>query len=529
VVTWFRVALAAILGSLSLSTPSGASTPLPTLTVAIPGQFTGCDALHPLLSPSDQALLDLTRPSAFLTSVQGNLRGEGGAIVSAELSSLDPQIVTYTLDTSLHWTNGRHFGASDLITWWHEAVRSRTVAAVGYRDITSLSPSANGAVVSATFRTPFAAWPLLFRDIEQGLPPGANCSLHALLAQPSLGPYRLVSLTATRAVLRSNPVWTASYNRLPAITLTTSTALPPAHALFASYYPELSTSLVASVSQRPSLASHIGATDVIEELQYAMHRPLTRSAALRRAWSHVIDKAALLRSLYGAITFTPLVATSRLFAQNEFGAPVQGETTHASAPCLPCAVGMLQHAGLERLRGRWRLQGRNAGITVARGPSAADRQTSAVVAAQWRRFGLDVRIVRAGSEAAASAMAAEGRVDVAVISRPVGANPWVASTGALGIWSPESFSLGSSLPAVQQAVQVALADFNPVTASAKWQIVDDALAASGAIEPLFTPPSLTAWSTNVTNLAPSLSLLGFIDQVANWGTTHSFERVGNSR
>ena len=163
-VIWFRVALAAILGSLALSTPSVASTASPSLTVAIPGQFTGCTALHPLLSPSDQALLDLTSPSAFLTSVQGNLRGEGGAVVSAELSSLNPQIVTYTLDTSLRWSNGRRFGASDLISWWRDASRAHTVAAVGYRDITSLTPSANGAVVSATFKTPFSACLLYTSD-----------------------------------------------------------------------------------------------------------------------------------------------------------------------------------------------------------------------------------------------------------------------------------------------------------------------------------------------------------------------------
>ncbi len=516
----FRVALVAILGLLSVNTSSGALTTAPLLVISLPGPFLGCSALQPSLSESDQAILDLTRPSAFVTSVQGALRGEAGAVQSAELVSLSPQVVTYTLDTSLRWSNGRHFGASDLMAWWRRAKSAKTVTAIGYQDISSMVSSDAGAVVTATFKTPFSAWALLFRDIEQvsnaqSLP----CSRRALLARPSLGPYRLVSLTSSQALLRSNPNWTASFNRLPTVTLTSQSVLPKKHSLFVGYYPTISSSLIAAISQVPILSSHIGATDAIEEIQYSLHRSATQTSALRRAWSFLIDRSTLLRTLYGGITLTPTVATSTLFAQNEFGLQTSAPSSKATGRCISCATSLLNRAGIHHVHGTWMANGDPVHLSIVRGPSSTDRQTADALARQWRSNGLKVGITTASTHESASAEVARGSYDVAVFTRPVGANPWMASTAALGSAQSDSYSVGQGIASVKEAQQRALADFNPVTAAVKWQAVDEALQSTGDVWPLFTPPSLTAWSTSVENIAPSLSLLGLVDQVANWGSS----------
>ena len=515
-----RIALVAIFGALPFAALASASPRVAPLVIAVPGPLTGCDALHPNVSESNQLLLDLTRPSAFVTSVQGSLRGEGGAILSAELASLNPQVVTYSLDTSLRWSNGRHFSSADLIAWWRRGRSADTVQSAGYRDITSMVASNKGSVVTATFATPFAAWPLLFRDVGQSHAAALTCSLSQLLHEPSLGPYRLESLTSNHAVLVSNARWTASFNRLPRVVLTTSEVVPTEPGVYAAYYPSISAALLNTLSNHPTFASHIGATDAIEELQFAPHRPLTNTASLRHAWSDFIDRTSLLRSLYGDITLTPLAATSTLFAQNEFGSALTTTTTADSGgACLSCARGLLKAAGLDEQAGRWYERGQQVSLTLVVGPSATDASTATRIATQWRHYGLRVNITTTKTEQAASHAVATNGADVAVFERPVGVSPWLASSGALRMRQSDAYSLGVAVPSVITADAAALADFNPVTAAAKWSVVDQALRDTGYIFPLFTPPSVTAWTTNVQNIAPSLSELGLLDQITNWGTT----------
>ena len=45
-------------------------------------------------------------PSAFLTTSAGNLYGENGPIASAELTSLTPETVKYTIAPNEKWSNG---------------------------------------------------------------------------------------------------------------------------------------------------------------------------------------------------------------------------------------------------------------------------------------------------------------------------------------------------------------------------------------------------------------------------------------
>jgi len=517
-----RIALAAILGLTALcaaSTASTASTAIPPLVVAIPGPLTGCNALAPSLNESSQVLLDLTRPSAFTTSVQGSLRGEGGAIAAAELANLGPQVVTYSLDTSLHWSDGHPFSAADLIAWWRRGRVASTVTSVGYRDITSMVSSHDGSVVTATFAEPFSAWPLLFRDIEEAGVKSTSCAVRGLLARPSLGPYRFVSLTSSRAVLVSNPSWTASFNRLPRIIVTTSKTTPTSHGLYVTYRPNISTGLLSDLSRNPSISSHIGASDRIEELQYSLRRPLTGTVALRNAWSTLVDRLALIRTLYGGITLAPLPSASLLFSQNEFGTTTTPTTTAVSGQCFRCADAALRASGLTKHARHWQWRGKPVVLHLCRGPSVTDRQTASTIAAQWGAQGIAVALSIAPSEVAASAAAERGRVDVAVFERPVGAHPWLASTGGLGLTEADGFSVGRALPSVRDATQLALSDFNPITAATKWAVVDALIRQSGVLYPLFTPPSVTAWSTDVQNISPSLSELGLIDQVTNWGAS----------
>src|ERR1700691_991212 len=92
-----------------------------TINVSLPGPFNGCTFLDPGATPTTDAINDLLVPSAFLTSSAGNPIGENGPITSAELTSLTPETVKYTIAPNEKWSDGATFSGNDLLGWWRRA------------------------------------------------------------------------------------------------------------------------------------------------------------------------------------------------------------------------------------------------------------------------------------------------------------------------------------------------------------------------------------------------------------------------
>lgn len=507
-----------------------ATTPLSngaTLVVSVPGPLTGCSSLSTSLNASTQAVLDLTLPSAFVTSSKDVPRGANGAIESAELVSLKPMTVSYTIDTKQHWSNGQAFTAADLIAWWHRAAQATTVQSEGYRDIVSMTPSTNGSQVLTVFRSPFAPWNTLFRDVEERGVATSSCSLTSLKSNPSLGPYRVKSASSSSVTLVANPSWRYSLNRFSRVVITTSRVIPKASVPFVAYVPAAMKQSVDDLAKHALVAGHIGATDSVEELQFAPHGNSTATVAARQAWSWLLDRKELLVTLFGNFTFTPSVSPSLLWGQNQQNAPqsprvIETSTTPTTPAldCLTCALKYFERHGYVVGRGhRITLHGDSPVLVLARGPSAIDQATATALKAQWMAFGITVNVVATTSDQGASALAERGRVDAAVFARPMGMSPWFAATSFLGLRSPDAFSTGETVTGEGALVQQALENFNPVTATSTWLTVDDMDMATYLVRPLFTPPSLTELSPAVTNEAISLSLTGLVDQVTTWGVS----------
>ena len=124
-----------------------------TIDVSLPGPFNGCTFLDPGVTPTTDAINDLIVPSAFLTSSAGNPYGENGPIASAELTSLTPETVIYTIAPKQKWSDGTPFDGADLVGWWQRARAQRSVLSDGYRDIQTLTVSKDGLDVTGVFAT----------------------------------------------------------------------------------------------------------------------------------------------------------------------------------------------------------------------------------------------------------------------------------------------------------------------------------------------------------------------------------------
>ncbi len=537
--TLVLLALIGVLGQFA-SANAAPSTPVSdnskTITISLPGPFNGCTFLDSGANPTSNAVLDLVRPSAFLTSANGNLVGESGAMATAELTSLQPETVVYTISPNQHWSNGSVFSGRDLVAWWQRARILASVHSDGYRAIKSMKVSTDGLTVTAVFATPYADWNLLFRDIEaSGV--AAGCSLASLVSRPSLGPYKVTNATPTRIVLTMNTKWANDLNRFGRIVLTTSNAIPSnVTTPFANYSLVVDRAQVQALSAHPSVLSHIGTSSNIGEITYASGRPLTMSLAVREALSWSLNRQALINQLWGSVTFSPSVAASALFSQgqsaypgnNGSGPSTQSTTTTVSSgassasglsDCLACAYGVLRAAGYRHTAAGWvNANGGALTLKLAVGPSNLDRATATSVVKQWSAAGISTSVMNMSSDVAAAISVASNGADAAIFTRPTLTAPSYTARSWSGPPYSDTYPSGVRSASVSSLFAQAVKSFNPVAANAIWLSLDQSIMNSYWVRPLFTAPSLVEWASTVTGVSGGLSVSGFLDQETNWSS-----------
>ncbi len=507
-----------------------------TINVSLPGPFNGCTFLDAGATPTSEAINDLIVPSAFLTTSAGSLYGENGPIASAELTSLTPETVRYTITPNEKWSNGTAFNGNNLLGWWLRARALKTVLSDGYRDIKTLSVSKDGDVVTAVFNTPYADWNLLFRDVE-ALGIQGGCSLSSLLARPTLGPYAVTSATSNRVVLTMNKHWPIDTDRFGRIVLTDAGAMPTSvSANFVNLSFVVNRALVQAISARPNVMSHIGTSSDIEEISFASTRPLIKRIAVREALSWSINRQSLIDQLWGAVTFSPSVAASALYSQGQSNypgpagtSPSAQTTTTTLAPgtshnglgdCLQCALDVLSQNGFVHLKSGWTTpSGTPLVLRMAVGPSDLDHTVASAVVAEWASIGIKVNIDVMRSDVAAAVATATNSDDMALFTRPT----ITAVSSAARSWSgpgyADAYPSGWRAVAVTALFNQAIANFNPVTAASTWLQMDQKIQSSYWVRPLFTSPSLLAWTNTLTGVTTSFSVPGLLDEVPNWTVT----------
>jgi peptide/nickel transport system substrate-binding protein len=504
-----------------------------TVAVSLPGPFNGCTFLDAGATPTTDAINDLIVPSAFLTTSAGNLNGENGPIASAELTSLTPETVKYTITPNEKWSNGTDFNGNDLVGWWLRARALRSVLSDGYRDIKTLTLAKDGLGVTAVFASPYADWNMLFRDVE-ALGTQGNCSLASLLTRPSLGPYSVASASPSRIVLVMNRHWPVDTDRFGRIVITDAGAIPTSpNDYFVNFSLIVNRALVQALSTHPNVMSHIGSSSNIEEISFASNRPLVKRIAVREALSWSIDRQSLVDQLWGAVTFAPSVAASALFSQgqSEYPGPsgaspsspttttslVPGTAHNGLGDCLQCALDILDQSGFVRTTTGWHTTtGTPLVLRMAVGPSALDQTVATAIVAQWAAIGIKVETVDARSEVAAAIATATNSDDMAIFTRPTITAVSYTARSWSGPGYADAYPSGWRTVAVTALFNQGITNFNPVSAATTWLQMDQRIQTSYWVRPLFTSPSLLAWTNTLNGVTTSYSVPGLLDEVPTW-------------
>jgi ABC-type transport system substrate-binding protein len=503
-----------------------------TLVLTLPGPFNGCTFLDPGATSTTDAILDLIRPSAFETNANGTLTGENGPISSAELISLQPETVRYTIAPDQTWSNGAAFTGSDLVAWWHRAKNLSSVDSDGYRAIKSLTLSHNRLTVTAVFSTPYSDWNLLFRDVEATTTKG-GCAIDNLVARPSLGPYKVASATKNRLVLTMNADWPLATNRFGRIVILDKQTLPTkSSAVYAEYSLDVNSAALLTISSHPTLLSRIASSSNIEEVTFAPHGRFTSSLPVREALSWSTQRQSMIDHLFGPVTFSPSVAASAIYSQGQSqypgtggsNPPSQSTTTtlksgaiNGFTDCETCAIDELKDAGYQRTATGWlNSAGKLLALRLAVGPSALDHAVARELKVDWTSIGISTRLIDVRSGIVAARSAASSSTDAAVFARPTMTAPSFTARSWAGPAYANTYPSGVRTATMTSLFQQASSIFNPVTASATWLRLDQVIMSDYWVRPLFTAPSLAVWSSSLVTVQNSFTVTGFVDQLPLW-------------
>lgn len=142
-----------------------------TAVVAVPSLPTNFNPSAPAGANRITAeVMEQVWPQTFVTDGELHATTEPGFVENAEVESISPFKVVYTLNPKAVWSDGTPITAVDFIYNWHEQLEwtpqlPDSGLLAGYRDISGITSSNGGSTVIVTFSQPFAEWEALFADL----------------------------------------------------------------------------------------------------------------------------------------------------------------------------------------------------------------------------------------------------------------------------------------------------------------------------------------------------------------------------
>ncbi len=162
------------------------------------------------------AVMNALMPYTFDFEADGNPVLAEDYYTSIELTSDDPQVVTYDINPDATWSDGTPITAEDLIQQWTALNGKNTdyniSASNGYDQIASVEQGDDEKQAVVTFANPYADWQALFSPLY---PASTNSDPEVFntgwIEKPQItaGPFQLqgVDTTAQTITLERNPDW----------------------------------------------------------------------------------------------------------------------------------------------------------------------------------------------------------------------------------------------------------------------------------------------------------------------------------
>ncbi|MGH9030341.1 MAG: ABC transporter family substrate-binding protein, partial [Acidimicrobiales bacterium] len=467
-------------------------------------------------TPNTRLIASAIWPQVFQVGPGQTPMPDTAVVQSAELVSVNPQTVVYTIDPRATWSDGVPISATDFVYAWQsqrggtddtDGTPDSVASTLGYRDIVSVTPGNGGRTVTVVFRSPFGDWDSLFDDL---LPAhiaervGWNKGFDEFGSSVTVsgGPWVVESWQpGVRLVLGRNPHWWGPAPHLDRIVFV---AAQNGSALLddlrsgesqVGYPSAFGSSLLAALTSSPELetAESLG-TNMMELVFNTKDAPFD-NVDVRQGIAHSIDRAGIVTNLVQPVDPSVWEDNNHLFANVQ---PQYDDDAASYVHADPVAASRsLEQGGLVAdPNGTWISHGTPVTIQLA---WAYDDPWSDLVepaiASQLTAAGFDVSLEPVTSSQLSGSVLPSGSYDLALV--PFSASAYPSATAAYYSSAPNLTNPGTNLdwsgfsdPKLDTLFTNASEQLGPNLADPMYQQVDEELWAQMPTLPLFAEPTL---------------------------------------
>ena len=484
-------------------------------------------------SPGVQDVAVSVYPSVFRIQPDFTVRLDQSFMMSAELTSQDPQTITYQIRPDATWSDGTPISAADFQYLWRNSNGANpkidAATTTGYDRIKQVTGSADGKTVTVVFNQRFADWQGLFVSLVPAhyvrrQPGGWNRGLDKHPEDiPSGGPFRIARFRQGETVtLRRNDRYWGPRAHLDQIVIR---LVPDSDAQLDALRnreadlirPQPTTDLVTHIRQLPGVRSQVGPTLGFEHLTFNLKHPILAELPVRQAIATAIDTQQLVDRLLRPVDPNAQVLGNRIWLTGQ--QPYQDHSGGYGKGDAQAAKRLLEQAG-------WTLggdsvyvkDGKRLGLRYATFTGDPRRRDEGVLLqAQLAEAGIRLRIAN-GPISTFFGWVDDGNFDIADFAWigtpfPISSSQDLYRTGGGG--NHGEFSD----PKVDDLLRRAVGELDPAKAAAIGNEVDQQLWGQLPSIPLYQLPSFLAWRQDLVNVRINSTTEGPFWNVGSWGFT----------
>jgi peptide/nickel transport system substrate-binding protein len=454
-------------------------------------------------------------PSVFHANPDYTMSLDSDLMESAELTSQDPETITYKIKPAASWSDGTPINADDFIFAWQSqnGTNKNTDAAstTGYEDIKSVTGSDNGKTVTVVFKSKFSDWKSLFAPMvpakyTKAQPGGWNTGLDKNPQKiPSGGPFKVLNYTQDQSLTlaKNEKYWgkPAHLDKIVYRFLPESVTQPAAlqNNEVDLIYPQPQLDQVKQVQQLPDVQYQINFGLSFEHLDFNYKSGALSDLKVRQAIATGLNRQEMLDRTVKQFSSKATVLGNRIYltGQKEY----QDHSGNYGKGDAAAAKQILEGDGYTLgSDGIYAKGGKKLSFRFSTTAGNALRETQGVLfQSQMKQIGVQIKIANAPSTKFFGDWLPNGNFDISDFA-------WVgtpfAITGSKGIYRTGSdANYGSySDPKVDQLFNQATAELDPAKATALGNQIDQVLWDDMATIPLYTKPTFLAWRNTFTNI-----------------------------
>jgi peptide/nickel transport system substrate-binding protein len=478
-------------------------------------------------------MLSTLLPVLWEQQADGTVRSNPDYLTSVQLTSQNPQVVTYRINPKAHWSDGtplswRDIAAqADALSGQHKDFLVATTA--GYDDVASVVRGANDQEARITFKSPYADWRNMFSPLYPAEISASAAEFNTgWLSAPKMtaGPFLVQSIDTKNmtATVARDPKW---WGTKPLLDRITFKVIPKAQLVSSftanqiDFFDIVSDTALAQRSRQlpDAVVRQAPATDYSALVFGATQNPALADARVRVALQKAIDTRTLVKQVLGQLERNPQPLGNHLL----LASASDYHDNSALAGYDPQAAGRtLDELGWQR-SGQYRTKG---GQTLAlrfviAGGIPTNAQIASIVQTQLARIGVRVDVVAVPSSTYFKDYVNVGKYDLATFRWGVNSFPLSAARSMFYL-DPDNIDenygrIGS--PALNALLNQAAGELNPGRLAVLEQQIDQEVWRTGSMLPLFQTSGAVTERADVANFGAA----GYANIPFDWvnvGFTH---------